>query len=31
MSKRSKACEIYGIETKPQAEIESLLKEWDKK
>lgn len=24
-------CKIYGIETKPQAEIESLLKEWDKK
>lgn len=24
-------CEIYGIETKPKEEIESLLKEWDKK
>lgn len=24
-------CKIYGIETKPQKEIESLLKEWDKK
>lgn len=24
-------CKIYGIETKSQAEIESLLKEWDKK
>ena len=24
-------CKIYGIETKPQAEIESLLKEWDMK
>lgn len=24
-------CKIYGIETKPQAEIDSLLKEWDKK
>ena len=24
-------CKTYGIETKPQAEIDSLLKEWDKK
>ena len=24
-------CKIYGIETKPQQEIDSLLKEWDKK
>ena len=24
-------CKAYGIETKPQAEIDSLLKEWDKK
>lgn len=24
-------CKIYEIETKPQAEIDSLLKEWDKK
>ena len=24
-------CKTYGIETKPQAEINSLLKEWDKK
>ena len=24
-------CKVYGIETKPQAEIDSLLKEWDKK
>lgn len=24
-------CKIYGIETKTQAEIDSLLKEWDKK
>lgn len=24
-------CKEYGIETKPQAEIDSLLKEWDKK
>ena len=24
-------CKPYGIETKPQAEIDSLLKEWDKK
>ena len=24
-------CKIYGIETKPQVEIESLLKEWDEK
>ena len=24
-------CKIYGIETKPQQEIESLLKEWDRK
>lgn len=23
-------CKIYGIETKPQQEIDSLLKEWDK-
>ena len=24
-------CKVYGIETKTQAEIDSLLKEWDKK
>lgn len=24
-------CKAYGIETKPQSEIDSLLKEWDKK
>ena len=24
-------CKHYGVETKPQAEIDSLLKEWDKK
>ena len=24
-------CKVYGIETKTQSEIESLLKEWDKK
>ena len=24
-------CKIYGIETKPQQEIDSLLKEWEKK
>lgn len=24
-------CKIYGIETKPQQEIDSLLKEWDKR
>ena len=24
-------CKVYGIETKPQAEIDSLLKEWDRK
>lgn len=24
-------CKIYGIETKPQQEIDSLLKEWDRK